>query len=92
MIHHVGLSTQAPLPAKPQSKGSPEKAKEAEPAVRTAELVVPSDPQGWQTFAAGRTRLTQDHPDSRAISAYMETANQGLRQELQSMMGVDLYV
>ncbi|USD39209.1 MULTISPECIES: hypothetical protein [Ferrimonas] len=92
MMQPVGLLSQ--VPARPDAKikrdHAPEEA--AAPTSVASKLVLPADAQSWQQWQAGRARLVDDHANSNAIATYNEMVNQPLRQQLQSMIGVDLYV
>ncbi|SHG81029.1 hypothetical protein [Ferrimonas marina] len=55
-------------------------------------LVVPKDSQGWEAWHNGRDRLHQDRPFHPGLAQYQAIADDGLRNQLQRMVGVDLYV
>lgn len=55
-------------------------------------LVQPADQAGWADWQAGRAQLQPDGADHPALSLYRDIAQGDLRQQLQAMVGVDLYV
>ncbi|TKB52807.1 hypothetical protein [Ferrimonas aestuarii] len=91
MLQPVGLQPQSLPEKQPLRRGQAVAVEEVATPVRT-QLVVPADAQTWQQFQAGRAQLVNDHSESAAINAYQEMSNHQLRQDLQAMIGVDLYV
>lgn len=55
-------------------------------------VVLPADQSGWTDWQAGRAQLQPDGADHPALSLYRDIAQGDLRQQLQAMVGVDLYV
>ncbi|MBY5991411.1 hypothetical protein [Ferrimonas balearica] len=68
--------------------------REPKPLEATAEavLVQPGDAAGWASWQSGRARLYQEGGDHPALALYKDVANDDLRQNLQRLVGVDLYV
>ncbi|MBY6185308.1 hypothetical protein KUV89_01450 [Marinobacter hydrocarbonoclasticus] len=89
----VGIGLPGPhQPIKPPAKPeSPALQQNAVPLAGPV-LVQPSDAAGWADWQAGRTQLHHDGADHPALSLYRDIAQGDLRQQLQAMVGVDLYV
>ncbi|WP_298441619.1 hypothetical protein [uncultured Ferrimonas sp.] len=91
MINPIGLGG---LPANPLAKsGTAPKTELTTTATKVAEtLVQPADAQDWHSWQQQRANLVQDKPNSIGINAYQTIANQPLREQLQQLVGVDLFV
>ena len=57
-----------------------------------ATLVTPADAQSWQAWQSARDALHRDKPEHAGLDLYQAIADDGLRERLQQMVGVDLYV
>ncbi|GAA4899082.1 hypothetical protein [Ferrimonas pelagia] len=58
----------------------------------TSQLVTPGDALQWQTWQTARDAVVRDRPEHAGLDLYQAVADEGLRQKLQQMVGVDLYV
>lgn len=80
-----GVSTSV-VPARPSSTST-----ELTTTSTSVEAVL-VQPENWGEWQAQRELLHQDNPDNPAISAYRDVADAPLRESLQQLVGVDLYV
>ena len=55
-------------------------------------LVQPQDDASWADWQSGRDSVLRDGAEHPALNRYREIAQGDLRQQLQAMLGVDLYV
>ncbi|WP_156904743.1 hypothetical protein [Ferrimonas senticii] len=93
MLTPIGLTR---LPSQPSSVSGARSAAVIDTSATAASvnqaLVLPSSTQDWAQFQQHRNCLQLDKPLNRGIDVYTQIAQQPLRQQLQQMVGVDMWV
>ncbi|QIZ76746.1 hypothetical protein [Ferrimonas lipolytica] len=89
MINPVGISPFTPK-ATPKTDNNLSLSATATKVAET--LIVPTDGADWDSWQQQRALLHHDNQNNAAIASYRDIANAPLREQLQLMVGVDLFV